>query len=74
MKDELARTGLDITSIGAMAAVLAGHLPSIAAAVTIIWTGLRCYEIIISIREKRIKKRRSPRKSKPKVTNGETAN
>lgn len=35
---------LDVVSVGTMVAALTQHLPSIAAALTIIWTGLRIWE------------------------------
>ena len=35
---------LDVVSVGTMVAALTHYLPSIAAALTIVWTGLRIWE------------------------------
>lgn len=44
---------LDIASVSAVIGWLFGMLPAFATLLTIIWTGLRIYESILNIREKR---------------------
>lgn len=49
---------LDTLSVATLLGWIMGYLPAIATALTIIWTGLRCYESWLSIQEKRGKKSR----------------
>jgi hypothetical protein len=44
MKDEAVKQGIDAISVVTVVGTLAGVLPAIAAAFTIIWTGIRIYE------------------------------
>ena len=45
MSQELAKHTMDAASVGIVVATVANWLPAVAALFTIIWTGLRIYEM-----------------------------
>lgn len=52
-QDNYTRQGLDIAALTALLGYANNLLPAIATILTIVWTGLRCYEALLAIRQKK---------------------
>ena len=50
---------LDLASVVALIGWAGNVLPAIATLLTIVWTGLRCYEAILGIRQKKAELRQA---------------
>lgn len=50
---ETIKAGLDAMSVGVVIGWMFGLLPAVATMLTIVWTGLRIYESVLNIKDKK---------------------
>lgn len=59
-QQNMVKAGLDLASVAALLGWANSMLPAIATLLTIVWTGLRCYEAVLAIRQKKAELTKPP--------------